>query len=162
MLTLPETARYALRAVSYIAEHEAQGPVPVSVVARALDAPQNYLSKTLYQLGTLGVLRSVRGVRGGYRLGAPAARIRLRAIVEPFLPAQDHLCIMGHERCRDDVPCGAHARWKEVRETARGFFTDLTIADLLTGLTDSPSTRRSALPLPCRSAAAGRSSDPCP
>ena len=38
MLTLPRTAEYALRAVSYIAEHGAEGPVSVSAIAEALGA----------------------------------------------------------------------------------------------------------------------------
>lgn len=131
MLTLPRTAEYALRAVSYIAEHEAGGPVPVPAIAQALGAPQNYLSKTLHHLGTLGVLRSVRGVQGGYCLGVPPDRCRLADIVEPFLVETAHHCIMGHVRCREDEPCGAHQRWMHVRETARTFFSELTMADLL-------------------------------
>lgn len=131
MLALPQTAEYALRAVCYIAEHEHAGPVPVPAIAASLGAPQNYLSKTLHQLGALGVLRSARGAQGGYRLGLPPDQLRLAAIVEPFLPPAEHRCIMGRTHCRDDQPCGAHWRWKEVRDTARTFFTDLTIADLL-------------------------------
>lgn len=131
MLSLPQTAEYALRAVCYIAEHETRGPVPVSEVAVALAAPQNYLSKTLHQLGARGVLRSVRGARGGYTLGAPGATLRLADIVEPFLVQSEHRCIMGRARCRDDAPCGAHWRWKEVKDTTRAFFMDLTVADLL-------------------------------
>ena len=42
-----------------------------------------------------------------------------------------HRCIMGRTRCRDDLPCGAHARWKTVKETASAFFAELTVADLL-------------------------------
>ena len=131
MLALPQTAEYALRAVSYIAEHEHAGPVPVSAIAASLGAPQNYLSKTLHQLGTLGVLRSVRGAQGGYLLGVPAADLKLETIVAPFLPPTEHRCIMGRTRCSDDAPCGAHSRWKQVKETARGFFAELTIADLM-------------------------------
>jgi Rrf2 family protein len=131
MLVLPQTAEYALRAVSYIAEHEHEGPVPVSAIAASLDAPQNYLSKTLYQLGAQGVLRSSRGAQGGYRLAVRPDSLRLAAIVEPFMPSSEHRCIMGRARCRDDIPCGAHARWKEVNDTARAFFSDLTVADLL-------------------------------
>ena len=131
MLTLPRTAEYALRAVSYIAEHEASGPVPVSAVARALGAPRNYLSKTLHELGARGVLRSVRGVQGGYRLGMPPEQCRLAAIVEPFLAETEHHCIMGHYRCSEDTPCGAHRRWMAVRQTAGAFFAELTMADLL-------------------------------
>jgi Rrf2 family protein len=133
MLALPQTAEYALRAVCYIAEHEGEGPVPVSEVAASLGAPQNYLSKTLHRLGALGVLRSVRGARGGYTLAAHGAELPLLAIVEPFLAPVEHRCIMGRTQCREDVPCGAHWRWKEVKETARAFFMDLTVADLLAG-----------------------------
>ena len=131
MLTLPQTAEYALRSVNFIAEHEGEGPVPVSLIARSLGAPQNYLSKTLHQLGTQGVLRSVRGAQGGYRLGKPAGQLRLADIVEPFLAEQPHRCIMGHPACREEAPCGAHHRWKEVMSVAASFFAGLTVADLL-------------------------------
>jgi Rrf2 family protein len=133
MLTLPQTAEYALRAVCYIAEHEEDGPVPVSSIATALGAPRNYLSKLLHQLGASGVLRSTRGVRGGYHLGRAARDIRLLQIVGPYLPVAEHRCIMGHTRCGDEVACGAHRHWKEVKETARRFFAEFTIADLLAG-----------------------------
>jgi Rrf2 family protein len=139
MLTLPQTAEYALRAVSFIAEHEGEGPVPVWAVAESLGAPQNYLSKTLNQLGALGILRSVRGARGGYRLGAPASEIRLASIVEPYLAPSEHRCIMGRTRCRDDAPCGAHWRWKQVRDVSSAFFAELTVGDLLPATHTAPS-----------------------
>ncbi|HEX6616992.1 MAG TPA: Rrf2 family transcriptional regulator [Gemmatimonadales bacterium] len=131
MLPLPQTAEYALRAVCYIAEHGTEGPVPVSALAEALGAPQNYLSKTLHLLGSLGVLRSVRGTRGGYLLGGPPEQLPLIRIVEPFLPPTERRCIMGRSRCSDTQPCGAHWRWKHVNDTARAFFMDLTLANLL-------------------------------
>jgi Rrf2 family protein len=133
MLTLPQTAEYALRAVCYIAEHQAAGPVKGPEIAHALNAPANYLSKLLHQLGNRGVLQSVRGAQGGYLLGVAPSRLVLATIVEPFLPETEHRCIMGHTRCRDDRPCGAHKRWKEVNRTATEFFAGLTVADLLSG-----------------------------
>ena len=122
--------------------------MPVPAVAESLGAPQNYLSKALHQLGARGVLRSVRGAQGGYRLGRSAADLHLAAIVEPFLPPVEHRCIMGHTKCRDDAPCGAHFRWKAVKDTAYSFFAELTVADLLTaapqpGLSSGASARDS-------------------
>ena len=131
MLVLPRTAEYALRAVSYIAEHQDQGPVPVPEIAKALSAPQNYLSKTLHRLGALGVLQSVRGVQGGYRLGMAPEQCRLSSIVDPFLAESEHHCIMGRVRCSEEMPCGAHRRWMAVLNTARSFFSELTMADLM-------------------------------
>jgi Rrf2 family protein len=133
MLTLPQTAEYALRAVCYIAEHEAAGPVPVPRIAAALGAPQNYLSKTLFELSSLGVLRSVRGARGGYHLAPGAPGLRLADIVQPFVTPAERRCIMGHDRCSDDAPCAAHDRWKALRDSIRAFFAELTVADLLAG-----------------------------
>jgi Rrf2 family iron-sulfur cluster assembly transcriptional regulator len=134
MLALPRTAEYALRAVCYIAEHQSAGPVPVPEIAEALGAPANYLSKTLHQLGALGILQSARGPQGGYRLGMAPNQCRLGSIVEPFLTESEHRCIMGHAHCSAEEPCGAHGRWMEVRDTAMEFFSELTMADLL----DSP------------------------
>jgi Rrf2 family protein len=131
MLTLPRTAEYALRAVSYIAEHQDEGPVAVPAIAEALGAPRNYLSKTLYRLGAAGVLQSVRGVRGGYRLAMTPGECRISSIVEPFLAETEHHCIMGRVRCDPSAPCGAHGRWMDVQQTARTFFSELTMADLL-------------------------------
>lgn len=143
MLSLPQTAEYALRAVCYIAEHEHAGPVPVPAIAASLGAPQNYLSKTLHQLGALGVLRSARGAHGGYRLGVPPGELKLAAIVAPFLVPTEHRCIMGRTVCREDAPCGAHARWKQVKETAAAFFSELTVADLLAEGSRPPAVRAS-------------------
>ena len=153
MLVLPRTAEYALRAVSYIAEHQGNRPVPVSEIAKALSAPQNYLSKTLHRLGALGVLQSVRGVQGGYRLGLEPEQCRLSSIVEPFLAESEHHCIMGRVRCSEEMPCGAHRRWMAVLDTARSFFSELTMADLLTSPVNGATTvndllRRHAETLP--------------
>lgn len=155
MLMIPQTAEYALRAVSYIAEHQAAGPVPVSTVARALGAPQNYLSKTLHELGRAGVLQSTRGVRGGYRLGAAPDEIRLSDIVEPYLTDAPRRCIMGHERCQDEAPCGAHRRWRELNELGRAFFADLTLGDLLGGESAAPDPLRRGSARPTGQASGG-------
>lgn len=47
---ISKTARNALRAVLSVAEREASGPVSAKALARELDLPHNYLSKTLHRL----------------------------------------------------------------------------------------------------------------
>ncbi|MGH7584615.1 MAG: RrF2 family transcriptional regulator [Gemmatimonadales bacterium] len=148
MLVLPQTAEYAMRAVCYIAEHQGDGPVPVTSVARALGAPRNYLSKILHQLRALGVLSSVRGTAGGYRLGGPASGIRLARLVGPFVPESRHRCIMGHPHCGDDVACGAHEQWKDINDTLRRFFADLTLADLMRNEASRPGPEAEATTTP--------------
>src|SRR5512145_1395301 len=83
-LMLSQTAEYALRASLWIAEHPDRAPVRVGDLAEALNIPQNYLSKTLHLLARAGVLQSMRGRQGGFRLARPAARTPLIEIVQPF------------------------------------------------------------------------------
>ena len=133
MLTLPQTAEYALRAVYFIADSPGGAPVPVSDIASALHVPRNYLSKTLHQLARVGILQSTRGPLGGFQLAHPPERLVLGAIVRPFLPPEGKACVLGRPRCSDLTPCAAHHRWKDASERMRRFFDDTTVADLLHG-----------------------------
>jgi len=128
---LSQTAEYALRAAVWLAEHPA-GPVRVGDLAHALRVPRNYLSKTMHQLARAGVLSSVRGKNGGFRLARQPAAIRLLEIVEPFEPIMDRrTCVLGRAVCSDAAPCQAHDRWKEVARTTAAFFSGTTLADLM-------------------------------
>lgn len=136
---LSQTAEYALRAAVWLAEHPA-GPVRVGDLAHALRVPQNYLSKTMHQLARAGVLASVRGKNGGFRLARQPGAIRLLEIVEPFEPIMDRrTCVLGRAVCSDASPCQAHERWKEVARTTAAFFSGTTLADLM----KAPRNRRS-------------------
>jgi Rrf2 family protein len=133
MLTLPQTAEYALRAVYYLGESPGGAPVPVSDIASALQVPRNYLSKTLHQLAKAGILHSTRGPLGGFQLARAPDRLVLGEVVRPFLPAEGRACVLGRPRCSDLTPCAAHHRWKEAADRMRHFFDHTTVADLLRG-----------------------------
>ena len=125
------TSQYAIRAVVYVATNGADEPVRVGPIATALDVPQNYLSKTLHQLARAGVLRSVRGPRGGFQLAVPPARLTLARVTEPFDEVGERHCLLGRAQCGDRYPCAAHARWSAVSDSLQAFFRDTTIADLM-------------------------------
>lgn len=131
---LNDTAEYALRAVLHIATHERGAPVASSAVARELDLPANYLSKTLRRLARAEVLESTRGPGGGYTLADPPREIPLARVVEPFHPLEGReQCLMGRKACRHREPCPAHERWRDLTERIDGFFRETTVADLLEG-----------------------------
>jgi len=128
---LSQTAEYALRAVLMVAREPEGRPIGAGRMAEALGIPQNYLSKTLHQLGRSGVLESTRGKLGGFRLARAADRITLLEVVVPFddLTGKRY-CLMGRQSCSDNAPCAAHSRWKSVAEKIGDFFRETTIADL--------------------------------
>ena len=128
---LNSTAQNALRAVLYIAEHAADGPVRVEDVAASLDSPRNYLSKTLHALARAGVLRSTRGPKGGFQLVDPPDRLALARVVRPFEPAGERRCLLGRATCGDAHPCQIHHRWSRTATAVEDFFDHTTVADLL-------------------------------
>lgn len=128
---LSQTAEYALRAVVLLADRDSDAPAKVGELADALEIPQNYLSKTLNALARTGVLASMRGKGGGFRLARTADRITLLEVIDPF----DHFstgrsCLMGKGECSDTDSCAAHATWKEVAMKVTTFFAKTTLADL--------------------------------
>ena len=128
---ISQTAEYALRAAVWLAEHP-EGPVRVGELASALKVPKNYLSKTMHQMARAGVLSSVRGKNGGFTLARKPTSIRLLDIVRPFEPLMDRrVCVLGRPSCNDANPCGAHERWKAVKETTMTFFSQTTLGDLM-------------------------------
>ena len=129
---ISKTARNALRAVVRIAEGESSGPVSAKTLARELDLPQNYLSKTLYRLVQNGVLRAVRGRGGGYAVAIPAAELPLGQIVDAIDPeGPERRCLLGRPECSEVNPCASHRRWCTVREAIDDFFAETTVGDLL-------------------------------
>jgi len=74
-------AQYGLRALVEIGLRQPQA-VPLKDVAEAQGISQHYLEQIAAQLRRAGFIRSVRGARGGYKLGRPSEKIDALEVVE--------------------------------------------------------------------------------
>jgi Rrf2 family transcriptional regulator, iron-sulfur cluster assembly transcription factor len=129
---LSQTSEHALRAVLYLAGRPARAKTSAEVVATALGAPRNYLAKTLNVLAKRGVLVSLRGPTGGFRLAAEPEAITLFQVVAPFEePRADPICLLGDRPCTAQTPCTVHGRWTEVMEQVWAPLRTTTVAALL-------------------------------
>lgn len=133
---LSKTAKYALRAVVYLASRSKAGVsrVPIQEIAAALDVPQNYLSKVMHQLARAGVLESTRGPGGGFALKTSPDELVLAHVTAPFdLTGGPLPCLLKDRPCNPDAPCVAHHRWKAIAGDMRDFFECTTVTELLEG-----------------------------
>lgn len=139
---LSQTAEHALRAVLYLARHRPQGLVPAREIARALGAPQNYLSKTLRRLAKQGLLRSVRGPNGGFELSVHPGSLSLSkvldAVDESAKPST--ICLIGDRACNLSDPCEVHVRWTTLIQQVLRPMEETSMADLLGGVSDAAPT----------------------
>lgn len=131
-MLLSKTSRYALQATALLADRwSEERAIPVNELADVLGVPRNYLSKILHQLARAGVLSSERGPRGGFRLVAAPAEIRLIDVVGTVEPGiSERRCLLGRESCSDEDPCAAHERWRDASGEVARFLEETTLAEL--------------------------------
>jgi len=82
MLTPSKKLALALEAVVDIAYHGGAEPVQSQDIGRRLNLPRRYLEQVMQQLVRAGILKGVRGPRGGYRLARERRRITVADIVQ--------------------------------------------------------------------------------
>jgi Rrf2 family protein len=81
MIHLPKKMLYALEAVVDIAFNARPDPVQSKEITQRQGIPQRYLEQVMQQLVHAGILKGVRGPRGGYRLARERRRITAGDIV---------------------------------------------------------------------------------
>jgi Rrf2 family iron-sulfur cluster assembly transcriptional regulator len=129
---ITKTGLHAVRAVVALARLPEGACAGAAAVAAEIGAPPNYLSKLLQGLARAGLVRSQKGLGGGFRLARDPRRISLLDVVEPIERVSRWSgCVLGHRDCSDEAPCAIHLRWKQVRTAYLRMLTHTTIADLL-------------------------------
>ncbi len=82
MLSITTKSPYALSALVELHRQGGAGPVPIAELARRRSIPVQFLEQLFATLRRAGILRSQRGVKGGYTLARPADEITVLELVE--------------------------------------------------------------------------------
>jgi Rrf2 family protein len=82
MLSITSKSPYALRALTELARCGDAGPVPIGELARRRDIPVQFLEQLFAVLRRAGVLRSQRGVKGGYAFAREPGEVTVLEVVE--------------------------------------------------------------------------------
>ncbi len=116
MLSITSKSPYALRALTELAKVGGNGPVPIAELARRRDVPVQFLEQLFATLRRAGILRSQRGVKGGYSFAKPAADVTVLEIVELL---------------DGSLGAGADGIFSDAAAAARAVLAKQTIQDLL-------------------------------
>ena len=117
MMSITTKSPYALKALAELGR-SGEGPVPIGELARRRDIPVQFLEQLFATLRRAGLLRSQRGVKGGYTFARPPAGITVLEVVELL-----------------DGPFGRDAEgiFGDAAAAARGVMQASTIADIIEG-----------------------------
>ena len=116
MISITTKSPYALQALAELGRQGAEKPVPIGELARRREIPVQFLEQLFATLRRAGILRSQRGVKGGYSFARPPAEITVLEIVELL-----------------DGPLGRDAKgvFADAATAARDVLAGTTVADVM-------------------------------
>jgi Rrf2 family protein len=82
VLSITTKSPYAIRALAELARTGGAGPVPIGELARRRDVPVQFLEQLFAVLRRAGILRSQRGVKGGYAFARQPGEVTVLEVVE--------------------------------------------------------------------------------
>jgi Rrf2 family transcriptional regulator, iron-sulfur cluster assembly transcription factor len=133
---------YAIRGLSELAARGVSGPIMLDELVVGTDLPRDFLAKIFQKLVRGGILRSAKGRGGGFSLAKPQHEINLIDIVEAIEgPQLLDACVVGLEKCNDQMPCSQHDLYKPIRQRLKDYLRTTTLADLAASLRSKPTWR---------------------
>ncbi|MGH9015557.1 MAG: RrF2 family transcriptional regulator [Acidimicrobiia bacterium] len=119
---------YAARALLSLALHGNDRPTSVKEIAERTTLPQPYLEQILLAVKGAGLVRSKRGVGGGYVLARPPGQITLAEILAAV---EGPLTTLMEEHDHCEGHCVLQEVWVGVSEETRQILDGFTLADLV-------------------------------
>jgi Rrf2 family protein len=131
MLQITRRGDYAIRGMVYLASKPQDQMCLISEMAEAIGVSQALLAKVFQSFNKVGLVKSYRGLGGGFVLGRPADQISLLEIVEAVEgPIVLNRCLVRPGTCDRDAECTVHPVWQEVQEKMREMLGRVTLRQL--------------------------------
>lgn len=131
-MKLSTRSRYGLKAVVDLAVYEGEAPVTLSALAGMQGVSEAYLEQLLRALRRAGIVETVRGAAGGYRLSCVPEALdvgRVLAALEGSTAVVD--CVgTGDACCENACTCSARPLFLKLQSRINDVLRDTTIADL--------------------------------
>lgn len=130
-MRLTTRGRYAVTAMLDLALHGDQAPVSLADIAARQDISLAYLEQILARLRRRGLVSSVRGPGGGYRLEADRAAISVAAIIDAVDESLDATRCGGAGDCQQGERCLTHDLWADLSREVHQYLDGVSLAALV-------------------------------
>ncbi len=133
-MKLTTKGRYAVMAMADLASNSKNKPVSLSEISTRQNISLAYLEQLFIHLKEDKLVRSVRGVKGGYALDKPASEIKLSNI---FKAVNEEIKTLNCKKeskkgCNNkSVKCITHNLWDKLDAHINGFFENIKLEELV-------------------------------
>ena len=130
-MKLSTKGKYGLYAMFYLAQHEGCGPQPLKAVAE-IGVPEDYLEQLLGNLRRAGLVNTVRGAQGGYRLAKEPQEITVGDIIDATEgPLSISDCLNDERCCQRSGQCRTRRVWEYLSTSINDVLQSITLRDML-------------------------------
>jgi len=131
-MRLNNRGRYAVAAILELGADENAKPISLKAISKQQVISNSYLEQIFRQLREAGLVVSILGARGGYKLSRDASTI---TISDVLIAVDEQLttkgCKGGDSTCRLDVPCNCHKLWTQVDNLFEQALAHISLKDVL-------------------------------
>lgn len=130
-MRLTTKGRYAVTAMLDLAIHAENGPVSLNDISGRQGISLSYLEQLFARLRRCGLVASVRGPGGGYRLSRAHGDINVAEIVDAVNESMDATRCNKKGDCQDGGECLTHHLWIDLSEQIHQFLSGISLQELI-------------------------------
>jgi len=131
-MKISSRGKYGTRALLDLAQHNNESPVQLKDIARRQQIPLAYLEHLISPFVNAGIVKSIRGARGGVWLAKPPQEIKLKEVVEllegSIAPVE---CVSNPMGCPRSEFCATRDMWGELEQAINAVLESTTLKDLV-------------------------------
>jgi len=132
-----KSCKYGIKAVLFIAKESWENRrTSIDIIAERTDSPKEFTNKILQRLVKAGIVKSVKGKRGGFEIEDEVLKdLRLSEVVEAIDGNEMYTeCILGLTQCGHEKPCPVHEQFLPIKKTIEKTLKNTLIISLLDNL----------------------------
>ena len=124
--------RYGLRILIDLAAHDPEKPRLIRDIAQSQQISEKYISCLMIPLRRARLIRSIRGMNGGFHLAKDPKEITLLEILEAMEGSISIVdCVLCPEKCKSSRHCPARGIWQNLNDSIRDLMRNVTLSDIL-------------------------------
>jgi Rrf2 family iron-sulfur cluster assembly transcriptional regulator len=130
-MRLTTKGRFAVTAMLDLALNESGRPVTLTTISERQDISLSYLEQLFSRLRKNGLVKSVRGPGGGYRMALDPKDVSVSDIIRAVDEQIDATQCGGNENCQDERRCMTHDLWTALNYKILEYLESVTLAQLV-------------------------------
>ena len=130
-MKLTTKSRYAVTAMLDIASHNTGSPISLPEISHRQNISLSYLEQLISRLKKSGLVDSIKGPGGGYKLSKDANEIVISEVIQAVDEDLETTACNGKSNCHNNHQCISHNLWQDLGTEINNFLSDITLKQVI-------------------------------